>query len=137
MKAEHKLSIHELLARAASCFDAHDLHGLERCFTSTAKMSVNIAGSGPIGPFDGREAIMQLMKDAWAAQTDQRRHIISNIFFEEEESTSATAVSNLVVFSVEDGDINSIISGVYRDKVIRTGDDWQIANRHLDLDLPF
>jgi hypothetical protein len=46
-------------------------------------------------------------------------------------------VSSVVVFSVEHGKINVIISGIYRDDVVKGSDGWQISHRHLDLDLPF
>jgi 3-phenylpropionate/cinnamic acid dioxygenase small subunit len=137
MKAEDKLAIHELLGRAAYAFDERKMTMLEQCFTADAAMQVNIAGVGPVGPFEGREAIMQLMADTLATQTDTRRHVISNMFFESEGDAAATVVSQLAVFSVENGAINVIISGVYRDEVNKSDPGWQISNRHLDLDLPF
>lgn len=137
MKAEDKLHIQELLSRAAYSFDERKLDMLEACFTPDATMLVHIAGTGDVGPFEGREAIMKLMKDTLDSQTDVRRHVISDFFFESEGEQEATVVSCLVVFSVENGDINVIISGVYRDDVAKGGGGWQISHRHLDLDLPF
>ncbi len=84
MKSSDELAIHELLSRAAYCFDERKLDVLEQCFTVDASMLVNITGSGEVGPFEGREAILQLMSDTLAAQTDVRRHVISNFFFEAE-----------------------------------------------------
>jgi hypothetical protein len=66
-----------------------------------------------------------------------RRHVISNFFFESEKKKAATVVSSLVVVSVENGEIDVIISGIYRDEVVRKDGDWRIKNRRLDLDLPF
>jgi hypothetical protein len=100
-------------------------------------MLVNITGSGEVGPFEGREAIMQLMSDTLAAQTDVRRHVISNFFFEAERKKAATIVSSLVVSSVENGVINVIISGIYRDDVVKDDGEWRISHRHLNLDIPF
>jgi hypothetical protein len=137
MKSTDKLAIHELLSRAAYSFDERNMDMLEQCFTADASMLVNITGTGEVGPFQGREAIMQLMTDTLAAQTDVRRHVISNFFFESEGKKVASVVSNLVVFSVENGEINVIISGIYRDDVAKTDGDWRIMHRRLDLDLPF
>ncbi len=137
MKSSDKLAIHELLSRAAYCFDERKLDVLGQCFTVAASMLLNITGSGEVGPFEGREAIMQLMSDTAAAQTDVRRHVISNFFFEAEGNRAATVVSSLVVSSVENGEINVIISGIYRDEVVKEGGDWRISHRHLDLDIPF
>jgi len=137
VKSSDKLAIHELLSRAAYSFDERKLDVLEQCFTVDASMLVNITGSGEVGPFEGREVIMQLMSDTLAAQTDVRRHVISNFFFEAEAKKAATVVSSLVVSAVENGEINVIISGIYRDEVVKAGDGWRISYRHLNLDLPF
>ena len=137
MKSSDKLAIHELLCRAAYSFDERNMDMLEQCFTPDAGMLVDITGIGEVGPFQGREAIMQLMSDTLAAQTDVRRHVISNFFFESEGKKAARVVSSLVVFSVENGEINVIISGIYRDDVVKSDGDWQISQRRLDLDLPF
>jgi hypothetical protein len=137
MKSSNKLAIHELLSRAAYSFDERKLDVLEQCFTADATMLVNITGSGEVGPFEGREAIMQLMSDTMTAQTDVRRHVISNFFFEAEGKKTAKVVSSLVVSSVENGEINVIISGIYRDDVVKAEGVWRISYRHLDLDIPF
>ena len=137
MKASDKLKIQELLSRAAYYFDERKLEELAGCFTRKASMLVNITGVGEVGPFDGRDAIMQLMSDTLATQTDVRRHVVSNFFYEAEDKKAATVVSNLVVTAVENGKINVIISGVYRDDVVRKDGVWRIERRRLDLDLPF
>ena len=137
MKSSDKLAIQELLSRAAYGFDERKLDVLEQCFTHDATMLINISGSGEVGPFQGREAIMQLMTDTMAAQTDVRRHVISNFIFEAEGKKAATVVSSLIVTSVENGKIDVIISGIYRDDVTKAEGIWQISNRHLNLDIPF
>ncbi|MCH8058515.1 MAG: nuclear transport factor 2 family protein [Proteobacteria bacterium] len=137
MKSSDKLAIHELLSRAAYCFDERKLDVLKHCFTVDASMLVNITGSGEVGPFKGREAIIKLMSDTLASQTDVRRHVISNFFFEAEGNRAATVFSSLVVTSVENGEINVIISGIYRDEVVKEDGDWRISHRHLNLDIPF
>ena len=81
MKASAKLKIQELLSRAAYYFDERRLEDLEDCFAPNATMLVNITGVGDVGPFDGREAIMQLMSQTLESQTDVRRHVVSNFFF--------------------------------------------------------
>ena len=137
MKAEDKLEIHELLARAAYSFDERQLDVLESCYTTDASMLVNITGTGEVGPFEGRDAIMGLVSATLDAQTDVRRHVISNMFFEAEGDKEARVVSSLVVSAVENGKIDVIISGIYRDDVVKNWENWKISHRHLDLDLPF
>ena len=137
MKTKHKLAIHELLSRAAYYFDARDEDGLGACFVDDAQMRVNIGEDQSLGPFEGRDAIMDLMRGSWDAQNDVRRHVICDIFFESTSADAATVVSTVVVSAVEADAISLVTTGVYRDRVKKAGADWQIAERQLDLDKSF
>ena len=66
-----------------------------------------------------------------------RRHIICNFFFESADETEATVVSTVVVSAVDGDEIALVTTGVYTDRVKKTGADWQIAERQLDLDKAF
>lgn len=77
------------------------------------------------------------MADSMEAQTDTRRHVVSNIFFESEGESSARTVSNLTLFSTENAQISLVTAGVYHDEVVKEGNQWLISVRHLDLDLPY
>jgi len=137
MQAAQKFEIHELLSRAAYAFDERDLETLAACFAEDARMLVNIADGRTFGPFEGREAIMGLMKTTLDAQTDTRRHIISNFIFEQEGDTEATVISQIVLASTEHGEIRLVTSGIYRDVVRMESGRWQIADRLLKLELGF
>lgn len=136
METADKLAIHELLSRAAYGLDEHKLDLIEVCFTPEAIMTINIAGD-VIGPFEGREAIMGLMADSVETQTDKRRHLVSNIYFEVEGDTAATVISNLTLFGTENGRNRLITTGGYRDKVVKTDDGWLLADRYISLDQPY
>ena len=133
MKAEDKLEIHEWLAKWAYAYDERDVAMLENCFTAGASFSMRIAGGDLVGPFEGREAIMALMTGSMDEQTDVRRHVISNIFFEE-DGAELKVISNLTLFATENGEIQLLSAGVYRDVVVQEGGVWRLASRHLDLD---
>lgn len=137
MKNKHKLAIAELMGRVAYGLDMRDVDMLAACFATDAAFTMNIAGGDLIGPFENRDGIMKLMTDSMEQQTDQRRHNVSNLFFETEGDTAAIVISNLTLFATENGEIRLIATGVYRDSVTRVGDDWQLQHRHLDLDLPY
>ena len=155
--AEDRLAIFELLSRVAYAYDQRDLPGLAECFTSDARFSLHIAGAEPMAPCEGREAIMTLYQDAMAAQTDVRRHVISNPFFIEtgietgiktgiktgvetgikagaESGAEPTVVSNLTLLATEDGQCRLLCTGVYRDTLCRVDSRWRLHRRHLDLD---
>lgn len=137
MKTEDKLAIHELLSRAAYGLDGHNIDIIESCFAPEANMIVRIDGQDDVGPFEGRDAIMGLMSGAIEVQTDKRRHLITNIFFEAEGDAAADVVSNLTLFHTENGENGLITTGCYHDKVIKLDGVWLIANRDLSLDMPF
>jgi hypothetical protein len=130
---EQKLAIHELLGRAAYAYDERDMALLESSFASAATMSMRIARGDLIGPFEGRDAIMQLMHNSMAEQTDVRRHVISNIFFEE-ESGQPVVVSNLTLVATENGKAALLAAGVYRDTLVEEAGGWRILKRHVELD---
>ncbi|MEL7045169.1 MAG: nuclear transport factor 2 family protein [Pseudomonadota bacterium] len=137
VSADDKHAILELLARSAYAYDERKLDMLEACFTQDAAFSIQIAGAPELmGPFEGREAIMGLYRGSLEAQTDVRRHVVSNVLFES-EGDEPEVVSYLTLFATEDGAAKLLCTGVYRDQVQRKSDGWAIHRRHLDLDSPY
>jgi len=130
---EQKLAIHELLGRAAYAYDERDLDALKNSFHPDAVLSMCIAGGDLIGPFEGRPGIMQLMTNSMAEQTDVRRHVISNIFFES-TGEQPVVISNLTLLATQDGVASLLATGVYRDTLVADGGTWRIRTRHIDLD---
>lgn len=137
LTAEDKLSILEVLSRSAYAYDERKLDMLDACFTRDASFGIQIAGvAEPIGPFEGAEAIMGLYSGSLEAQTDVRRHVVSNAFFESEDG-DPVVISNLTLFATENGEAKLLCTGVYRDQMRRTESGWCIHRRHLDLDSPY
>lgn len=136
LNSEDKLAVHELLSMAAYAYDERDVVMLESCFAIQASFSMRIGGGDLVGPFQGREAIMGLMNGSMAEQTDVRRHVVSNIFFDPRH-TEPTVVSNLTLFSTEKGEIQLLSAGIYRDTVVFEDAAWRILNRHIELDKPY
>jgi len=136
LDTKEKLAIHELLSRAAYALDERDVEMLAASFAADASFSMRIAGGDLIGPFESREGIMQLMTGAMAEQTDKRRHVVSNIFFPAAATVGegVSVVSNLTLFATENGAISLLSAGVYQDRVVKRGGDWQLLQRHLELD---
>jgi len=137
MSPDDKLAIHEVLARSVHGLDERNPAMMEACFTTDAVFELVIKGAAEIPPFVGRDTVMKLMTDSMNAHTEDRRHVISNIFFVAHTAGSATVVSTLVAFQAENGKIGVMTSGVYRDQLRKSGGEWRIALRHLDLDVPF
>ena len=133
LSVDDKVAIGELLARASYGYDQRDLDVLQDCLTEDAVMSLCIAGGDLVGPFEGRDNIMQLYRDSMASQNDVRRHVVSNSFFSG-DGNAAEVVSNLTLFATEDGQTRLLTAGLYRDSLRRGPDGWQISRRHVDLD---
>lgn len=131
---EQKLAIHELLARASYAYDARDLGMLQACFAADASLTMRIAGGDMAGPFDGRDAIMGLMSGSMEQQTDVRRHVVSNMFFDE-TAPETTVISFLTLVATENGETKVLSTGVYRDAVVEEEPGtWRLARRHIELD---
>ena len=133
LDSDAKLAIHELLSRAAYAYDERDMDMLEACFATQVSFTMRIAAGDLIGPFEGREAVMGLMSGSMAEQTDVRRHVISNIFFDPGQP-EPNAVSNLTLFSTENGAMQVLSAGLYRDALVFEDGAWKILNRHIELD---
>ena len=130
---EDRLAISELLTRMAYYYDQGHLDHLEASFSHNAVMSMQIAGGDVIGPFQGREDIMALYRDAKSTQTDVRRHDITNVFFDVADGVISTT-SYLTLFATEHGETKLLTTGIYRDIVEQSGGTWRVVKRHIDLD---
>ena len=132
-----KQAVTELLNRAGVAYDIADTDFLTNMFVDDdAQFHLTIAG-GDVIPFEGKEAIGKLFTDSLTEQTDQRRHCITNIYFKNETDDAVTAISYLVLITVEDGELNVVSSGMYTDGCVNVGGEWKIRKRRLDLDLPY
>ena len=137
MDSTQKSAVLELLARSAYALDERHIDMLRDTFSETASFEIDIAGVDGVMNFTGRDAMLGLMTDTMAEQTDQRRHVISNAFFESEGSAEASVVTNITITSVENGAIRLVTTGLYRDRVVLEGDQWRIAARRIELDMAY
>jgi hypothetical protein len=137
LETADRLAIAELLARAAWAYDEGRLDVMEACLTEDARMEVHIAGIDPMPAHEGRAAVLALIGGAIEAQDDQRRHVISNVFFESEDTDRAVVVSNLTLLATTPAATTVMSAGLYRDTVVRTGEGWRFCDRQLSLDRPY
>jgi hypothetical protein len=137
MSPAETLEIHAMLARSVHGLDERKPDMIEACFTAGAVFQLDIKGADFIPPFEGRDSIMKLMIDSMNSHTEDRRHVLSNIFFESESGHSVTAVSTLVALQAINNTIGVMTSGVYRDQLVLQDGKWLISRRHLVLDVPY
>jgi ketosteroid isomerase-like protein len=84
-----RLAVQQTLARYAFALDHGDLVALEGVLTEDATWTAAIADEVEQGPFVGRAAILDLVRGATAAQTEQRRHNLINIVFHRADADMA------------------------------------------------
>lgn len=129
--------IENVLNKYTLAYDDSDWTSMADCFTADAVLTMRIAGGDLIGPFEGRDAIMKLMTDSAQSQTDQRRHLSTNLFIKSEDSNSAATRAYLTLLAVENGEIRLLSSGYYEDQLVNEDQTWRLSNRHIELDLPY
>ncbi|MGM7666530.1 nuclear transport factor 2 family protein [Microbacterium sp. A93] len=127
-----RIAIENLLNTYSLAYDSSDLETMESCFTADAVFSMRIAGQDPVS-FEGRDTIMKLMTDSMAAQTDQRRHINTNLLVSEEGGVVHTT-NYLTLVATENGQIQLLSSGVYRNEIVEEEGSLRLRKLHLDLD---
>lgn len=133
----HRDEIENLMARYTHAYDLDRLGEMKSCFTDDAVMTMRIAGGDLVGPFEGSEAIVEMMSAAHEGQDDLRRHVVSNVVLDDVTDASARAVSYLTLLQIADGEVRLLTTGRYEDELVRQDGEWLFSKRHIALDLPF
>lgn len=137
LASDERLAILDLVSRAAWGYDEARLEVVTKCFAADAVMTVAVAGVETPTRVEGRDAIVGLIRSAIASQNDQRRHLVSNVFFESDGAAEPIVVSTLALVVVANGAARVLSCGTYRDVMVREDDTWRIRRRDLALDLPY
>jgi hypothetical protein len=132
-----KQTITEILGKMGWAYDNGKLEYFESVFMDDGRFTISIAGMGQVGDYQSKGTIMGLYRGAKASQTDTRRHVVSNVFFEEDTATAATVVSYLTLFVKNAEGVKLLSTGQYRDKFVLSGGAWKLAHRDLYLDAPY
>jgi ketosteroid isomerase-like protein len=109
-----RLALHELPGRYGDLIDDRDWDGLSRIFTEDATFEV------PDQVLDGLEGIREFMRGA----NHPRTHLMTNVYVD--ETPEGTIVRFRIVGMRRDG---RIISGRYRDVVVKGDDGWRVVSR--------
>ncbi|MFO7191084.1 MULTISPECIES: nuclear transport factor 2 family protein [Thermocrispum] len=128
-----RAAIENLLNRYSLAYDLPDLDMMESVFTKDAVFTLVIAGGDPV-TFEGRDAIMKLMRDSLAQQTDQRRHNNSNLIIDDSDPDVIRTTHYLTLLATENGEISLLSAGVYRNEIVEEEGQLKIRKLHLELD---
>jgi ketosteroid isomerase-like protein len=136
--ALHRVLALETVHRFAFSFGERDRAVLEDCFTEDASFAANIGGTQPVGPYVGRDAIVEWLTSYWPRQTDQRRHLVTDAVVDDLTADSATVTAMLTLAGSADGAMRLITAGFYRCVMRREGDGaWRIARFGAGYDAPY
>jgi hypothetical protein len=125
-------AVMNLFARYAYANDARDMNLMEQCFTQDSTFALQIAGGTELGPFEGREAVLGFIRPSLEAQTDLRKHVMSNYWLDGDE---AHAYLSLIV---TDNGLTELKScGIYECTVVEDGGELKFSRMNLALDNGF
>jgi len=127
----------ELLHRYSWGYDTRDVEMLRSTFTKEGSCTVHLKETPGWGPYVGRDVIVEWQASFMKIQTDQRRHSITNILFDELTQSHARVRCFLVLSSAENGQVRLVTSGVYRIEAVREDGCWRIRKLDLFLDASF
>ena len=117
-------------------YDERSVPMMASCFTQDAVMTLDI-GETKMGPFEGHAEVMKHFTDHHEIQTDQRRHVTTNVVLEDVTDSSARSTSYLSLWVTEDNAVRLQAAGVYRDEWTNAEGPWRIRRRHLTLDVHY
>ena len=132
-----RLLILDVVNRYGWSYDERDLASLERTFTADAVFDGNVAGSFPVGPYEGRAAIVEWLQGHMDSQQDQRRHATTNPTFVAQTDSTATVNAYLILTSVADGQARLVTSGFYRFDLTKAEGSWAISHIFGGFDAAF
>jgi len=128
-----QLAVHQALGRYAFAMDQQDLEALGAVLTEDATWTFKIAGED-LGPVVGREAILGFVRDAMAAETDQRRHNLVNVVLHSADADSARVHAYLMLTSNAGGTSSVVATGFYTFRLEQADGEWRVAELFLGAD---
>jgi hypothetical protein len=128
-------AIIELFSDYAWANDTHDVSILAQVLAQEIVLTFDQVGVPDQFRFDGKETVVEFMAGAWAAQTDQRRHVATNFKFTDETETSAHVRAYLGLCATENGVLTTIM-GTYNADVVFDGTSWHFTTFAIGLDAP-
>ena len=131
-------AIEQLFADYVWPLDTGEWDGCEDYFTDDVNVSVSSAGELVMGPLEGRDVVAETLSGAAKAQTDVRRHVISNLRLKPISDNEVDATAILTLLVVDGGEVNVRSSGLYLTRIVRGDDDkWRFRQMEIALDLVF
>jgi hypothetical protein len=136
-EAIDRFLIAERISRYGWAFDERRADLIADNFTADAVWEGTIRDTEPLGPVEGRDAVVAWLTEFWPRQHDQRRHVIVNTVIEELTETDATAQAYQLLMAARLGEVAVETTGFYRFRLRQEEGAWRIAHLFSGYDAPF
>ena len=131
---EDKIAIQELVAWFAHCSDYGDWEGLEQLYTEDVVTEME----GIPLKYEGIAAQVEHARESDRQAGGKNRHYNFNLYIAEEGDA---VVANYFFVNANAGGVpmatQIVTTGRMKDTVVKTGDGWKIARRHVTFDQTF
>ncbi|MDH3684383.1 MAG: nuclear transport factor 2 family protein [Acidimicrobiia bacterium] len=135
--AADRLAIAERVHLYGWGYDERDRDLLADCFTEDGTWEGHIMGIDSVGPPMGRDAVVEFLTAFWDEQTDQRRHIFTNVVVSDLTGTSGVAHAYLLLTASTGGEMKPVTNGPYRLEMRKAAGIWRISRLAAGFDAPF
>jgi hypothetical protein len=125
-------TVGQLFSTYAWSMDSKEFELFDEVFSEGATFVVSIAGE-VVASFEGRAAVVDFIRTTTLEQTDQRRHVITNVRLVGGDRATAT----LTLLVVDNGELIVKSCGVYSVDLVQEGGAWRFGAMDLALDLGF
>ena len=120
-------AVAQLLYRYCSAHDNQDPDALATCFAKDIEM--------PFGK--GRDEVVAFYANGYKTLTKRRRHVLSNVFIVEDGDDEALVQSYVTLYLIDGDNLETHLTGVYRDRVVVEDGEWKIQHRDAAMDVPY
>jgi SnoaL-like domain len=130
--------ISDTLNRYAFAVDSLKPRMMLDTFTENARLEASGASNAPPHPLVGRAAIVDFILAGRRAQSDKRRHFVTNLWIEELTDDRAVVHSYFMITIVGQAGVQLKSTGEYVDEMVREHDGfWRTAIKRVVLDAPY
>ena len=129
-------AVYALYVDYAAGMDIKEFDLTRNTFASDSTFSLTIKGSPAIEPIRGAQAIGDFIESTTRAQTDQRRHVITNVRHVE-EGGAHVAYAYLSLLVTDEAGLSAQCTGLYRSEIVEEDGAPRFGNMHLELDGAF
>lgn len=124
-------TVSQLFSTYAWSMDSKEFELFDEVFSENATFAVSIAGD-VVATFEGRGPLVDFIRTTTLEQTDQRRHVITNVRLSGEKATAT-----LTLLVVDSGELIVKSCGVYAVDLVTENGEVRFGAMDLALDLGF